>query len=55
MTHPQPGHVQQLTTQAAHLDVFSHVVEHIFLLQQGNVIHQALVDSQRESDNPCTI
>jgi hypothetical protein len=37
------------------LDVFSHVVEHIFLLQQNNVIHQALLDSWEESNNPCTI
>jgi hypothetical protein len=27
MTYPLPGHVQQLTTQMASLDVFSHVVE----------------------------
>jgi hypothetical protein len=37
------------------LDAFSHMVEHIFLLQQDNVIHQALLDSWGESDNPCTI
>jgi hypothetical protein len=54
MTHPLPGHVQQLTTQMAHLDAFSHVVECIFLLQQDNVICQALLDLWGESDNPCT-
>jgi hypothetical protein len=45
MTCPLPGHVQQLTTQEAHLDVFSHVVECVFLLHQDNIIHQALLDS----------
>jgi hypothetical protein len=44
MTHRPPGHLQQLTTQTAHLDVFSHVVEHVFLLRQDNVIRQALLD-----------
>jgi hypothetical protein len=42
-------------TQAAHLDAFSHVVQCIFLLQQDNVICQALFDSWGESSNPCTI
>jgi hypothetical protein len=37
------------------LDAFSHVIEHIFLLQQDNVIHQALLDLWGESGNPCTI
>jgi hypothetical protein len=55
MTHPPPGHVQQLTTQRAHLDAFSHVVECIFLLQQDNVICQALLDLWGEYNNPCTI
>jgi hypothetical protein len=55
MTRCTPGHVQQLTTQAAHLDAFSHVVECIFLLQQDNVIHQALLDLWGDSGNPCTI
>jgi hypothetical protein len=55
MTCSPPGHVQQLTTQAACLDVFSHVVEHIFLLQQDNVICQALLDLWGESSNLCTI
>jgi hypothetical protein len=55
MTRPLSGHVQQLTTQAADLDAFSHVVECIFLLQQDNVICQALLDSWGESSNPCTI
>ncbi len=50
-----PGHVQQLTTQVAHLDVFSHVVECIFFLQQDNVICQVLIDSWGESNNLCTI
>jgi hypothetical protein len=54
MTHPPPGHVQQLPTQMAHLDAISHVVE-CFLLQQDNVIHQALLDSWGASTNPCTI
>jgi hypothetical protein len=39
----------------AHLDVFSHVFEHVFLLQQENVIHQALLYMCGESGNPCTI
>ena len=55
MTHPPPGHVQQLTTQMACLDAFSHVVECIFLLQQDNVIRQALLDLWGDSGNPCTI
>jgi hypothetical protein len=55
MTHPPPGHVQQLTTQAACLDAFFQVVECIFLLQQDNVICQALLDLWGESGNPCTI
>ena len=55
MPRPPPGHVQQLTTQMACLDAFSHVVECIFLLQQDNVICQALLDSWGESSNPCTI
>jgi hypothetical protein len=54
-THPLPGHVQQLTTQTVCLEVFSHVVECIFLLQQDNVICQALLDSWGESGTPCTI
>jgi hypothetical protein len=42
---PLPGHVQQLTTQMAHRDAFSHVVKCVFLLQQDNVICcQALLD-----------
>jgi hypothetical protein len=52
---PLPGHVQQLITQMSHFDAFSNVVEHVFLLQQDNVIPQALLDSWGESDNPCTI
>jgi hypothetical protein len=55
MTHPMPGHVQQLITQIAHLDAFSHVVECVFLLQQDNVIHQALLDSWGNSGNLCII
>jgi hypothetical protein len=55
MTHPPPGHVQQLTSQMAHLDAFSHVDECIFLLQQDNVICQALLDSWGDSGNPFTI
>jgi hypothetical protein len=58
MTHPLPGHVQlqQLTTQVAHLDAFSHVVECIFLvLPQDNVLHQTLLDLWGDSGNPCTI
>jgi hypothetical protein len=55
MTHPPPGHVQQLTTQAAHLDAFSHVAECNFLLQQNNFISQAIIDSWGESDNLCAI
>ncbi len=39
----------------AHLDVFSHVVECIFLLWQDNVICQALLDSRRDSGNLCTL
>jgi hypothetical protein len=39
----------------SHVDAFSHVFESIFLLQQDNVIHQALLDSWGESGNPCTI
>jgi hypothetical protein len=39
----------------AHLDVFSHVVECIFLLQQDNVICQALLDLWGDSGNLCTI
>jgi hypothetical protein len=31
------------------------VVEHVLLLQQDNVIHQALLDSWGESGNLCTI
>jgi hypothetical protein len=38
-----------------HLDAFSHVVKCIFLLQQDNVIFQALLDSWGESVNPCTL
>jgi hypothetical protein len=53
MPHPLPGHIQQLTTQTAcPLDTFSHVVEHVFLLQQDNAICQALLDSWGESSNP---
>jgi hypothetical protein len=52
MTHPLPGHVQQLTTQVARLDAFSHVVECIFLLQQDNVLHQTLLDLWGDSGNP---
>jgi hypothetical protein len=53
---PLLGHVQQLTTQMACLDAFSHVVECIFCLQQDNVIHQeAILDSWGESGNLCTI
>jgi hypothetical protein len=37
------------------LDAFSNVVELIFLLQQDNVIHQALLDSSGDSCNGCTI
>jgi hypothetical protein len=37
------------------LDALSHVVECIFLLQQDNVIHQAILDLWGESGNPCTI
>jgi hypothetical protein len=55
MPCPLPGHVQQLTTQTACLDAFSHVVECIFLLQQDIGIHQALLDLLRESGNLCTI
>ena len=55
MPCPLPGHVQQLTTQTAHLDAFSHVVECIFLLQQDNAICQALLDLWEESGNQCTI
>jgi hypothetical protein len=60
MTHPLPGHVQQLTTQMTHLGAFSHVVECVFLLQQDNVISHALLDSLGESDkqpahNICTL
>jgi hypothetical protein len=55
MTHPLPGYVQQLTTQTVHLDVVSHVVECMFLLQQDNVICQALLDWWGEPANPCTI
>jgi hypothetical protein len=36
------------------LDAFSHVVECIFLLQQDNVICQAILDSWGKSGNPCT-
>jgi hypothetical protein len=39
----------------AHLDVFSHVFEHVFLLQQENVIHQAHLYMCGESGNLCTI
>jgi hypothetical protein len=52
MTHPLPGYVQQLTTQTVHLDVVSHVVECMFLLQQDNVICQALLDWWGEPTNP---
>ncbi len=55
MTHPPPGHVKHLPTQLAHLNVFSHVNECIFLLWQHNVFHQALLDSWGDSDNLCTI
>jgi hypothetical protein len=55
MPHPLPGHVQQLNTQMAHLDVFSHVVECTFLLQQDNVICQALLDLWGDYGNLCTI
>jgi hypothetical protein len=51
MTHPPPGHVQQHITQVACFKVFSHVVEGIFLLQQDNVIQQALLDFWGASDN----
>jgi hypothetical protein len=37
------------------LDTFSHVVECVFLLQQDNVICQALLDLCGESGNQCTI
>jgi hypothetical protein len=39
----------------AHLDVFSQMVECVFLLCQDNVICQALLDSRGDSSNPCTI
>jgi hypothetical protein len=52
---PPPGHVQQLPTQTAHLDTFSHVVRCVFLLQQDNVLCQALLDLWGVSYNPCTI
>jgi hypothetical protein len=55
MPHPPPGHVQQLMTQVAHLNAFYHVVECVFLLQQDNVLCQALLDSWGGSDNPCTV
>jgi hypothetical protein len=56
MTRPPPGHVGPATHNPdGHLDAFSHVVEHIFLLQQDNVICQALLDSWGESGNLCTI
>jgi hypothetical protein len=50
-----PGHIQQLTTQMACLDAFSHVVECVFLLQQDNVICQALLDFVGRIRLPCTI
>jgi hypothetical protein len=52
---PPPGHIQQLTTQTACLDALSHVVEHVFLLEQDNIFCQALLDSWGESSNLCTI
>jgi hypothetical protein len=55
MTCPLPSHFQQLTSQAAHLDEFSHAVECIFLLQQDNIICQALLDSRGKSNGQCTI
>jgi hypothetical protein len=45
----------QLMTQVAHLEAFIHVVEDLFLLQQGNVIWQALLDLWGTSNNPCMI
>jgi hypothetical protein len=42
-------------TQTAHLKAFSHVVERVFLLQQDNVIWQALLDLWGASNNLCTI
>jgi hypothetical protein len=39
----------------AHLVAFSHVVKHVFLLQQDDVICQALLDSWGDSGNLCTI
>jgi hypothetical protein len=55
MPLPLPGHIQQLTTQMACLDAFSHVVECVFLLQQDNVICQALLDFVGRIQLPCTI
>jgi hypothetical protein len=52
---PPSGHVQQLPTQTTHLDVFSHVVECILLLQQDNIICQGLIDSWGDSNNLCMI
>jgi hypothetical protein len=49
MTHPHLI-IQQLMTQADHLKAFSHVIEDVFLLQQGNVFWQALLDSWGSSD-----
>jgi hypothetical protein len=37
------------------LDAFSPVVEHVFLLQQDNIICQALLDLWGESGNLCRI
>jgi hypothetical protein len=42
-------------TQTAHFKAFSHVVERVFLLQQDNVIWQALLDLWGASNNLCTI
>jgi hypothetical protein len=39
----------------AHLAAFSHVVACFFLLQQDNVIHQALLDLWGDSGDPFTI
>jgi hypothetical protein len=52
MIHSQPGHAQPLPPQSAHLDAFSHVlVEHVFLLNDDNVICQALLDLWGDSCN----
>jgi hypothetical protein len=49
------ANTEQRLFWVAHLDVFSHVVECIFLLRQDNVICQALLDLWQHSGNPCTI